>query len=67
MIEKIRHALDNGKITWGVFLDLQKAFDTVDHQILISKLEHYGACGIPLNLFKSYLTKRCQFVEINNA
>ena len=67
MIEKIRHALDNGKITCGVFLDLQKAFDTVDHQILISKLEHYGIRGIPLNWFKSYLTKRRQFVEINNA
>ena len=49
IIEIIRLALDNGKITCGVFLDLQKAFDTVDHQILISKLEHYGIHGIPLN------------------
>ena len=66
--EKIWHALDNGKITCGVlFLDLQKAFDTVDHQILISKLEHYGIRGILLYWFKSYLTKRRQFVEINNA
>ena len=39
----------------------------MDHQILISKLEHYGIRGIPLNWFKSYLTKRRQFVEINNA
>ena len=39
----------------------------MDHQILISKLEHYGIFGIPLNWFESYLTKRCQFVEINNA
>ena len=39
----------------------------MDHQILISKLEHYGIRGIPLNWFKSNLTKHCQFVEINNA
>ena len=67
MIEKIKHALDDSKITCGILLDLQKAFDTVDHQVLISKLEHYWICGIPLNWFKSYLNKRCQFVEIKNA
>ena len=39
----------------------------MDHQILISKLEHHGIHGIPLNWFESYLTKHCQFVEINNA
>ena len=65
--EKIKYALGNGKITCGIFLDPQKAFDTVDYKILISKLEHYGICRIPLNWFKSYLTKRRQFVEINNA
>ena len=65
--EKIRDNLDNGKITCRVFLDLQKAFDTVDHQILISKLEHYGICGILLKWFESYLTKHCQFVGKNNV
>ena len=50
-----------------MLVDLQKAFDTLDHQILISKLEHYGIRGIPLNWFKSYLTKRREFVETNNA
>ena len=39
----------------------------MDHQILISKLEHFGICWFLLNWFKSYLTKRGQFVEINNA
>ena len=50
----------------GVLLDLQKVFDTVG-QILISKLEHYGICGILLKWFKSYLTKFRQFAEINKA
>ena len=67
IIEKIKHALDYGKITCGVLQDLQKVFDTVDHQILISKLKHYGIRGFPLNWFKSFLTKRRQFVEISNA
>ena len=65
--EKITNALDDGKITCGVFLDLQKVFDTVDHQILLSKLEHYGIRGTPLNWFKSYLTNRHQFLLINNV
>ena len=53
-------------IACGVFLGLQKAFDTVDHQILHSKLEHYAIRRTPLNWFKSYLTNRRQFVIINN-
>ena len=40
-------------------------FDTVNHKILISKLEHYGIRGLPLHLFQNYLEKRIQFVEIN--
>ena len=48
-----------------VFLDFQKAFDTVNHKILLSKLEHYGIRGMPLKLFQNYLMNRTQFVEIN--
>ena len=44
--ENIRKALDDGNIDCGVFVDLQKAFDTVDHQILLAKLNHHGICGI---------------------
>ena len=60
LTENIRQALDNGYIECGIFVDLQKAFDTVDHQILLSKLDYYGIRGISNNWFKSYLSNRKQ-------
>ena len=63
--ENIRSALDNGKFACGIFIDLQKAFDTVDHAILLKKLEHYGIRGIGNSWFKSYLGNRSQFVSIS--
>ena len=59
-------AVDDGEIACGVFLDFQKAFDTVDHDILLAELEHYGIRGIPLKLFKTYLTERTQHTAIKN-
>ena len=61
----IRKALDDGNIGCGVFVDLQKAFDTVDHQILLAKLNHYGIRGVSNDWFKSYLSNRSQYVSIN--
>ena len=49
--EEIRKALDNNEFSCGVFLDFQKAFDTVNHKILIDKLHHYGVRGVTLSWF----------------
>ena len=64
---KIVDSFENKKIACCVFLDFAKAFDTVDHSILIKKLEYYGFRGVVLNWFKSYLHKRTQFTKINNT
>ena len=53
------------KVTCGIFVDFQKTFDTVDHHILLKKLEHYGVRGISNKWFASYLSNRKQFVSIN--
>ena len=63
--ENIRKSPYDGNIGCGVFVDLQKAFDTVDHQILLAKLNHYGIRGISNDWFKSYLSNRNQYVSIN--
>ena len=63
--ENIKKALDGGNISCGIFVDLQKAFDTVGHQILLTKLNHYGICGVSNYWFKSYLSNRNQYVSIN--
>ena len=50
-----------------IFLDFAKAFDTVNHNILLKKMEHYGIRGLPLNWFKSYLHDRQQATEIDDT
>ena len=65
LTEDIRKGIDENKFVCGIFVDLQKAFDTVDHNILLKKLEHYGVRGIANDWFRSYLTGRKQFVSIS--
>ena len=67
LIDKITAALDRGEFTIAVLIDFRKAFDTVDHQILLGKLYHYGIRGIAFDWIKSYLTNRMQYVSYNNA
>ena len=63
-IKDIRKNLDEQNIGCGIFVDLQKAFDTVKHDILSAKLEHYGICGPANEWFISCLSNRKQYVSI---
>ena len=63
--EGIKHSIDDNKYGCGIFLDLKKAFDTVNHRILLENLEHYGIRGVVLDWFKSYLENRKQYVTVN--
>ena len=67
MLEKWRISLDNGGYGGGVLTDLSKAFDTLDHDLLIAKLYAYGFDKRSLRLIKSYLSDRWQRTKINNS
>ena len=67
IIEKIRYSLDNNMYACGIFIDLEKAFDTVNHQILLYKLNHYGIRGVANSWFSSYLSNRSQSVTLNGV
>ena len=67
LTDKISEALDQGKLVIGIFLDFSKAFDIVDHGILLQKLELYGVQDIALKWFDSYLSNRLQYVTYNNV
>ena len=65
--DRIISAMDKNKIPLNIYLDLSKAFDTLDHAILLHKLFNYGIRGNPLKLISSYLENRQQFVEFRNT
>ena len=67
LIDKIASEINDNNVVMGLFIDLKKAFDTVDHKILLKKLEYLGIRGIALNWFYSYLEERKQFVQFNNT
>ena len=58
---------DEGRVAVGVFIDFAKAFDTINHSILLSKMQNYGINGLPLDWFRNYLCKRVQYVLHNGA
>ena len=65
LVDRVTKAIDRGEYTIGIFLDLSKAFDTIDHRILIKKLDHYGIRGITQLWFQDYLKNRKQIVKYN--
>ena len=58
LVDKISLAVDKGQTPLAIYLDLSKAFDTLDHKILLEKLKYYGITKITLSWFKSYLSNR---------
>ena len=65
LTETIKQSIDQGLFSCGIFVDLQKAFYTAEHDILLGKLEHYGKTEITNKWFETYLKDRQQFVSIN--
>lgn len=64
LLEDIYNSLDDKKFAGGLFLDLQKAFDTINHELLLQKLEFYGIRGLANDLLRSYLSNRSQHVSV---
>ena len=67
LVDDISEELNNKNHSIGVFIDLSKAFDTIDHKLLMQKLDHYGVRGVAINWFTSYLTDRTQYVCIGDS
>ena len=59
--------MDTNETPLNIFLDLSKAFDTIDHTIILNKLKYYGLKCLTLNLFQSYLSNRNQYTEIDDT
>ena len=66
-LDNVANSVDNGEFAFGVFIDLSKAFDTINHDLLLTKLAHYGIKDNVLNWFRCYLTNRRQYVKWNNS
>ena len=66
LLDRITDELDNKRISVGVFIDLSKAFDTINHDILLKKMEIYGIRGVALDWFRSYLHNRRQYVSLGS-
>ena len=66
IVNKIQSNMDKGMFSCGVFIDLQKAFDTVNHSILLHKLSHYGIRGTVDDWFSSYLSNRIQTTQVGS-
>ena len=66
LVDRVTHTMDNKKLPVNIYLDLSKAFDTLDHEILMSKLKYYGFDSNSLKLMKNYLNNRLQQVQYDD-
>lgn len=64
LIDKVHTATNDNKFALGIFLDLGEAFNTVNHDILLAKLKHYGFQGNTLKWFTNYMSEREQYVVV---
>ena len=67
LVDRILYFMDNGDTPIGIFFDLSKAFDTLNHNILLHKLKHYGSSKNSTGLIKNYLENRTQYVNFDNV
>ena len=67
LVDHLVKQMDQSRVPINIYIDLSKAFDTLNHEILLSKLTHYGIVNIEHRLFRSYLTNRQQYVEFGDA
>ena len=67
LLDRVLFALNDKKFTVSIFMDLSKAFDTLEHKIISKELQYYGINGTPLCWFMSHLSNRTQYVEIDHV
>ena len=65
LVDHLTHEMDNFKVPINIYIDLSKAFDSLNHSILLNKLRHYEISGCSYELLCSYLSNRLQFVDFN--
>ena len=65
LVDHLTNEMDNFNVPINIYIDLSKAFDSLNHSILLNKLRHYGISGCSYELFRSYLSNRLQFVDFN--
>lgn len=67
LVEKINYAFERGEIGVGVFINLSKAFDMINFEVLLDKLSHYGVRGVALQCFRDYVCGRQRYLNINGV
>ena len=67
LVNDLTKQIDRGKVSTNIYIDLSKAFNTLDHAILLDKLNYYGIRGVANNLLHSYISNRYQYVDLNGS